>query len=71
MAKSLDQKFLGYAKEMEKGWGKFWKAAVTKYCRFNSDPKQSSDFCILWKLYWWINGKLRWMHGVVIVATRK
>ncbi len=24
-----DQKFLGYAKEMEKGWGKFWKAAVT------------------------------------------
>ena len=24
-----DQKFLGYAKEIEKGWGKFWKAAVT------------------------------------------
>ncbi len=24
-----DQKFLGYAKESEKGWGKFWKAAVT------------------------------------------
>ena len=24
-----DQKFLGYAKELEKGWGKFWKAAVT------------------------------------------
>ena len=24
-----DQKFLGYAKETEKGWGKFWKAAVT------------------------------------------
>lgn len=24
-----DQRFLGYAKEMEKGWGKFWKAAVT------------------------------------------
>jgi stage II sporulation protein D len=24
-----DQKFLGYAKEAEKGWGKFWKAAVT------------------------------------------
>ena len=24
-----DQKFLGYAKEMEKGWGKFWKSAVT------------------------------------------
>ena len=24
-----DQSFLGYAKEIEKGWGKFWKAAVT------------------------------------------
>ena len=24
-----DQKFLGFAKESEKGWGKFWKAAVT------------------------------------------
>lgn len=24
-----DQKFLGYAKEVEKGWGAFWKAAVT------------------------------------------
>ncbi len=24
-----DQKFLGFAKEVEKGWGKFWKAAVT------------------------------------------
>jgi SpoIID/LytB domain protein len=24
-----DQKFLGFAKEAEKGWGKFWKAAVT------------------------------------------
>jgi SpoIID/LytB domain protein len=24
-----DQKFLGFAKETEKGWGKFWKAAVT------------------------------------------
>lgn len=24
-----DQKFLGYAKEIEKGWGAFWKAAVT------------------------------------------
>jgi SpoIID/LytB domain protein len=24
-----DQTFLGYAKETEKGWGKFWKAAVT------------------------------------------
>lgn len=24
-----DQKFLGYAKEIEKGWGQFWKAAVT------------------------------------------
>ena len=24
-----DQSFLGYAKEIEKGWGQFWKAAVT------------------------------------------
>jgi SpoIID/LytB domain protein len=24
-----DQSFLGYAKETEKGWGQFWKAAVT------------------------------------------
>ena len=24
-----DQKFLGYAKEIEKKWGVFWKAAVT------------------------------------------
>lgn len=24
-----DQSFLGYAKEVEKGWGQFWKAAVT------------------------------------------
>ena len=24
-----DQKFLGFAKESEKGWGRFWKAAVT------------------------------------------
>lgn len=24
-----DQKFLGFAKETERGWGKFWKAAVT------------------------------------------
>lgn len=24
-----DQKFAGYGKEIEKGWGKFWKAAVT------------------------------------------
>jgi len=24
-----DQSFLGYAKEIEKGWGHFWKAAVT------------------------------------------
>ena len=24
-----DQSFLGYAKETEKGWGKFWKAAVS------------------------------------------
>ena len=24
-----DQTFLGYAKEIEKGWGQFWKAAVT------------------------------------------
>ena len=24
-----DQSFLGYAKETEKGWGRFWKAAVT------------------------------------------
>jgi stage II sporulation protein D len=24
-----DQKFLGFAKEAEKGWGEFWKAAVT------------------------------------------
>ena len=24
-----DQKFLGYAKEVEKNWGQFWKAAVT------------------------------------------
>jgi len=25
-----DQSFLGYAKETEKGWGQFWKAAVTR-----------------------------------------
>jgi SpoIID/LytB domain protein len=24
-----DQSFLGYAKEIEKGWGQFWKAAVS------------------------------------------
>ena len=24
-----DQSFMGYAKEIEKGWGQFWKAAVT------------------------------------------